>query len=63
MVIIYINDLDTGISGDISKYADDTKIGRIVESDQDAGILQDELNRLFDWADKWQMEFNVGKCW
>ena len=60
--IIYINDLDTGISSDVSKFADDTKIGSVIESDQDASILQGELNRLYDWADKWQMEFNVGKC-
>ena len=62
LFIIYINDLDTGISSDVSKFADDTKIGRVIESDQDASILQGELNRLYDWADKWQMEFNVGKC-
>ena len=62
LFIIYINDLDTGISSDVSKFADDTKIGRVIESDQDAAILQEELSRLYDWAEKWQMEFNVGKC-
>ncbi len=51
LFIIYFNDLDTGISSEISKFADDTKIGRVIESDQDASILQDELNRLYDWAD------------
>ena len=32
LFIIYINDLKTGINSDISKFADDTKIGRPVKS-------------------------------
>ena len=30
LFLIYINDLDSGISSDISKFADDSKIGRII---------------------------------
>ncbi len=60
--IIYINDLDTWIASDVRKFAVDTKIGRVVQSDQDASVLQDELDRLCDWAGRWQVEFNVGMC-
>jgi len=24
--------------------------------------MQDDLDRLMEWADKWQMKFNVSKC-
>jgi len=24
--------------------------------------LQQDLDRLCDWSDKWQMEFNIAKC-
>ena len=24
--------------------------------------MQEDLDRLVEWADKWQMEFNVSKC-
>ncbi len=48
----HINDLITGISSDVSKFPDDTKIGRVIESDQDAAVLQEELGRLHDWARK-----------
>ncbi len=54
--------MDTGISSDVSKFADDTKIGRVIQSGRDASALQGDLDKLFDWAGKWQMEFNVGKC-
>ena len=62
MFIIYINDLDTGISSDISKFADDTKIGRQINSGQDANALQEDLNKLQGWSEKWQMKFNTSKC-
>lgn len=45
-----------------SKFADDTNIGRVIQSDHDISIFQDELDRLYDWAGKWKMEFNVRKC-
>ncbi len=45
--IIYINDLDTGITSDVSKFADDTKIGRVIQSDHDASVLKDELDTLW----------------
>ncbi len=46
LFIIYINDLDTGISSDVSKFADDRKIGRVIQSDRDASVLQDEFDKL-----------------
>jgi len=41
-------------------FADDTKLFRQV---RDTVGMQDDLDRLvqWDWADKWQMQFNVSK--
>jgi len=33
-----------------------------VQSDLDKNSLQEDLQRLFDWAKEWQMEFNIDKC-
>ncbi len=62
LFVIYINDLDSGISSEVSKFADDTKAGRVIKTDQDASQLQGDLDRLYGWAGKWQMEFNIVKC-
>ena len=35
LFLIYINDLDTGITSRISKFADDTKMGRVIEAESD----------------------------
>ena len=60
--LIYINDLDNGISSDVSKFADDTKVGRLIRSDADVIALQADLDRMKEWTDRWQMQFNINKC-
>ena len=62
LFIIYINDLDNGISSDISKVADDSKIDRIIRLESDVKELQGDLDRLNEWMVKWQMDFNIDKC-
>ncbi len=59
---IHINELDSDINNEVSKFADDKKVGRVIKIDQDANELQDDLNKLYDWARERQMEFNIGKC-
>ena len=46
----------------ISKFADDTKIGRPILDKNDHLNLQKDLALLGQWADKWQMKFNADKC-
>ena len=62
LFLIFIDDLDEGLSSAILKFADDTKIYGRVDCWEDRNRLQRDLERLVDWADKWQMSFNVGKC-
>ena len=44
------------------KFADDTNVFRKIKSDTDRQHLQDDLNKLIEWSEKWQMVFNFGKC-
>ena len=62
LFLIYINGLDDGITSKVLTFADDTKVFRKIESDADRQQLQDDLNKLNEWSDKWQMLFNYGKC-
>ncbi|KAJ7409331.1 rna-directed dna polymerase from mobile element jockey-like [Willisornis vidua] len=58
---IFINDLDAGLEGILSKFADDIKLGGAVES------LRVPLQRQFDKLEGWvitnHMKLNKGKCW
>ena len=62
LFIIYVNDIDDGITARISKFADDTKLGMNVADAENVERLQADLRKLGEWSDKWQMPFNVEKC-
>ena len=47
---------------EITKWVDDTKVFRKVTNDTDNQSLQDDLEKLVKWSEKWQMLFNFGKC-
>ena len=64
MFIIFINDIHNAVQ-DISiikKFADDTKVGQEIKSEDDQLKLQNALNNLSEWATSWGMAFNVKKC-
>ena len=62
LFLIYVNDIDDGLTCKISKFADDTKIASKVNTALDRETLQSDLDRLAAWANEWQMKFNVDKC-
>ena len=62
LFLIYSNDLDDSITINVLKFADDTKLFRKVNTDGDKQHLQNDLDRLVKWSEKWQMLLNFGKC-
>ena len=43
-------------------FADDAKVYRRIRSPQDRDILQDDINKLQQWSQKWLLQFNEEKC-
>jgi hypothetical protein len=62
LFIAFINDLPEAVSSVCSMYADDTKVYNTVRNTSQQLQLQDDLDSLVDWADKWQLRFNADKC-
>ena len=62
LFLIHINDLEDDISSKVLKFADDTKVFRKVTNVRDKQSLQDDLEKLVKWSEKWQMLFHFGKC-
>ena len=54
--------LDDAITSKVLKFAVDTKVFKKIKSDADEQQLQDGLNKMTEWFEKWQMLFNFGKC-
>jgi len=62
LFLVYINDLDEGLEGKISKFADDTKIGFTIKGEADRARAERDLGLLDEWSKKWLMRFNKSKC-
>ena len=64
LFVIYINDLPDNISKDsfIYLFADDTKIFRVIKSERDIEILNNDVNELVKWSKIWLLRFHPDKC-
>ncbi len=62
LFLLYINDISTAINSALRLFADDSLVHREIKSPADHFTLQDDINRLHEWAERWQMNCNVTKC-
>ena len=59
---LYINDLCNNVASKVKLYADDVLLHSSINTLTDCQNLQKDLDRLVQWADRWQMSFNFTKC-
>ena len=56
-----INDIIDGIQSNVSLFADDTRIGKSISSEEFGEKLQEDLNKLYSWQERNNMKFNGSK--
>ena len=64
MFLLYINDIGDHLNhSTIRLFADDCLLYRTISNQDDADRLQDDLDKLQEWTETWQMNFNAKKCY
>ena len=63
LFVVFIIDLPDVVSSLCQLYADDAKVFFSEAKEEYVDTLQEDLDTtLADWADTWQLRFNVNKC-
>ena len=62
LFLLYINDINNAIKSQIKLFADDSVLYRNIRNQNDQVILQNDLDTISSWAEKWLMELNINKC-
>ena len=64
LFVIFINDMPDMVHNLCQLFADDAKVYCSVDlrNEESNKSLQNDLNALVDWSEKWQLPFNIGKC-
>ena len=62
LFLLYLNDLPACVNNKVKLYTDDVLLYSFIKSESDCIDLQENLDKLTEWADMWLMEFNQKKC-
>ena len=62
LFVIYINDLPDLVKSSVYLFADDTKIFKIIDDQNDRDTLQEDLEKLTEWSQTWLLKFHPDKC-
>lgn len=62
LFVIFINDMPDIIESMCQLFADDAKVFREISCDDECMKLQEDLNKLTEWSNRWNLPFNTDKC-
>ena len=55
LFLCYINDLPNNVTSRVKLYADDVLLYSSINTIVDCETLEEDLDRLMQWADRWQI--------
>ena len=62
LFVMYINDMPSEVHNPIRLFADDTKIYTVSDTAESTLSLQEDLENLQNWSNRWLLNFHPEKC-
>ena len=62
LFLLYVNDFPSVVDSHLLLFADDIKLYRRIQSENDIIQLQKDINNLLNWSNTWLLNFNIPKC-
>ena len=62
LFLLYINDLPKDLDSTTRLFADDTACHKEVSNKDDQHTVQQDLDKLAQWEERWKMSFHPEKC-
>jgi len=59
LFLLYVNDIPDCVVDNIRFFADDAKIWTKLDRDDSSWSLQNDLDGLYNWSDKWILKLNT----
>ena len=63
LFLLYINDITDHIQSTMRLFADGSIVYREITNTCHHALLQQDLTSLCEWAETWQLNFNITKCY
>jgi hypothetical protein len=62
LFLLFINDLPDQVKCECKLYADDSKLMSLANNKDDKSRLQNDINNIIEWTNKWLVKLNKQKC-
>ena len=62
LFVLYINDLPDTVKNYLKLFADDTKLFSQIDNANDCQLVQQDIDTLENWSEKWLLSFHPQKC-
>lgn len=62
LFLIFVSDLPSCVKESLIMFADDTKLWTKIGSVRDSTKLQDDLDSVVEWTQRWKLQLNYDKC-
>ncbi|MPC84487.1 hypothetical protein E2C01_079226 [Portunus trituberculatus] len=62
MFQVYVNGIQNGVANYINLFGDNAKLLRVIKTQEDCLLLEEDIHKIYEWRKNWKLEFHAKKC-